>query len=130
METRRLIRRYADQREYQVRLVKHALKVSGASAQQFSIDEKGLSTLLEEIDTGEYTLTRRSRVVMESMLSGIYEDGLIFKEYERDVETLYEFSRDLQRISKLADKTKEESIDVARALMIRLPQHHEVFEGK
>lgn len=110
--------------------MKHALKVSGASAQQFSIDEKGLSTLLEEIDTGEYTLTRRSRVVMESMLSGIYEDGLIFKEYERDVETLYEFSRDLQRISKLADKTKEESIDVARALMIRLPQHHEVFEGK
>ena len=114
--------------------MKHALKVSGASAQQFSIDEKGLSTLLEEIDTGEYTLTRRSRVVIESMLSGIYEDGLIFKEYERDVETLYEFSRDLQRISKLAyslaDKTKEESIDVARALMIRLPQHHEVFEGK
>lgn len=126
LETERLIQRLMDRPEYRSKLAKNALRVSEGSAQQFSLDDKGLSTLLEEINTADYIVTKRSKTTMEEMLKGICGDGLIFKDFESQIEPLYEVSQDLQRVSEfadsLADRTKEESLDVARALLIQLPK--------
>jgi hypothetical protein len=127
LETERLVRRYIDIPDYQPKLVKPAMKVSQATAQQFSSDDEGLSTLLKEIDSAEYIVTKRSRETMEEMLSGICDDGSLFKKFEGQIQPLCLLSHDLLRVAKLADsladKTREESIDVARALMIQLPKH-------
>jgi len=126
LETERLIERLGDHARYRARLARNALQVSEGSAQQFHRDDQGLLTLLQEIHSADYIVTKRSKEIMERMLKGIYGDGLIFKEFEQRIEPLYDVSRDLQRVSKfadsLADKTKEESLDVARALLIQLPK--------
>lgn len=126
LETERMIQRFMGQPDYRPKLAKSALRVSEGSAQQFSLDDKGLSILLEEINTAEYIVTKRSKTIMEEMLKGICGDGLIFKDFESHIEPLYEVSQDLQHVSqladRLADKTKEESFDVARALLIQLPK--------
>lgn len=113
--------------EYRPKLVKRALEVSEGSAQQFSTDDRGLSALLEEVDSAEYVVTRRSKRVMEEMLNGICADGRIFKGFEQEIETLYDASQRLRGVAKLADnladKTKEESFDLARALLIDVPTH-------
>ena len=113
------------QSEYKPKLVKRALEISEGSAQQFSTDDKGLSALLEEVDSAEYVVTRRSKSVMEEMLNGICADGHIFKNFEQDIQPLYDASPRLRGITKLTDglvdRTKEESLDLARALMINMP---------
>ena len=125
LETEGYLKRFMHQSNYRSKLVNRALQVSEASAQQFSADDKGLSALLEEIDSAEYTVTRRSK--MEEMLNGICADGFIFKEFEGAIHPLCEISPPLRQVSKmadgLADKAKEETIDVARALLIDLPTH-------
>lgn len=127
LETERLVRLFIDRPDYQPKLVEPALKVSRASAQQFSLDDEGLSALLKEMSSAEYVVTKRSRRVIEEMLSGIYDDGFVFKEFEGQIQPLCELPPILLRMSRLADsladKTKEESIDVARALLIDLPKH-------
>lgn len=126
LETERLVHQLVERAEYQPRLVKNAFEVSRSSAHQFSMDDQGLSTLLEEINSAEYIVTKRSKRVMERMLNGIYGDGFVFKQFENEIEPLCRISQPLREVSKLADsladKTKEESIDVARALMIDLPK--------
>jgi len=126
LETENFVKRFMGQPGYQTKLVKSALEVSEGSARQFSSDDEGLSALLKEIGSAEYIVTKRSRTVMEEMLSGIYNDGFLFKEFEGHIEPLCELSHKLLQTSKLADSladmTKEESIDVARALMIDLPK--------
>jgi len=126
LETERMIQRFMDRPDYRPKLAKSALRVSESSAHQFSLDDKGLSTLLEEINAAEYIVTKRSKTIMEVMLKGICGDGLIFKGFESRIEPLYEVSQDLQHVSqladRLADKTKEESLDVARALLIQVPK--------
>ena len=126
LETENFIKRFIGQPGYQTKLVKSALEVSESSARQFSSDDEGLSTLLKEISSAEHIVTKRSRKAMEEMLTGIYNDGFLFKEFEEHIEPLCELSHKLQRASRLtdslADMTKEESIDVARALMIDLPK--------
>lgn len=126
LETERLVHQLVERGEYQPRLVKNAFEVSRGSAHQFSMDDQGLSTLLEEINSAEYIVTKRSKRVMEQMLNGIYGDGFVFKRFENEIEPLCQISQPLREVSKLADsladKTKEESIDVARALMIDLPK--------
>ena len=126
LETERLVRRYVDRPDYQPKLIKPTLEVSRASAQQFSSDDEGLSALLKEISSAEYIVNKRSRKVMEEMLNGICDDGFLFKEFEGYIQPLCQLSHDLLRVSRLAnslaDKTKEESLDVARALMIDLPK--------
>jgi hypothetical protein len=116
-----------NQSKYKPKLVNRALQVSKGSAQQFSTDDKGLSALLEEIDSAEYIVTRRSKIVMEEMLNGICADGRIFKGFEQEIEPLYDASPHLRGVAKLADnlvdKTKEESFDLARALLIDIPTH-------
>ena len=133
LETETLVRRLVDRTEYQPKLVKNAFEVSRGSAHQFSMDDQGLSTLLKEINSAEYIVTKRSKKVMEEMLNGIYGDGFVFKEFEKEIEPLCQISQALRQVSKLADtladKTKEESIDVARALMIDLPKRQLQFEG-
>ena len=113
--------------EHTQRLINRALQVSKGSADQFSVDDKGLSVLLEEVDSAEYIVTRRSKRVMEEMLNGICEDGQIYKGFEQKIHPLYDRSPPLQYISKLAynlaDRTKEGSLDLARALLIDLPGH-------
>ena len=120
------MRRFVNHTGYQPKLVKSALGVAHGSAKQFSMDDKGLSTLLEEINSSEYVVTKRSRMTMQGLLDGIYGDGFIFKEFEDEIEPLCRISQPLRQVSRvadcLADKTKEESIDVARALMIDLPK--------
>jgi hypothetical protein len=126
LETERLVHQLVERGEYQPRLVKNAFEVSRGSAHQFSMDDQGLSTLLQEINSAEYIVTKRSKRAMEQMLNGIYGDGFVFKQFENEIEPLCRISRPLRQVSKLADsladKTKEESIDVARALMIDLPK--------
>jgi len=60
-------------------------------------------------------------------LSGICADGFIFKEFEGEIDPLCEISPPLRQVSKLADgladKAKEETVDVARALLLDLPTH-------
>jgi hypothetical protein len=133
LETETLVRRLVDRTEYQPKLIKNAFEVSRGSAHIFSKDDQGLSTLLKEINSAEYIVTKRSKKVMEEMLNGIYGDGFVFKEFENEIEPLCQISQPLRQVSKLADsladKTKEESIDVARALMIDLPKRKMQSEG-
>jgi len=81
--------------------------------------------LLDEIVWAEYVVTRSSKRVMEEMLNGICADGRIFKSFEESIEPLCEISPPLREAStladSLADKAKEESLDVARALLLHLP---------
>lgn len=125
LETQQYVSRFVDQTEYRPRLVKQALEVSDGSARQFSSDDEGLSTLLHEMDAAQYVVTKRSRIVMEDMLNGICADGRIFKGFEQSIQPLCEISPPLRDVSNLADsladKAKEESLDVARALLIQLP---------
>jgi hypothetical protein len=125
LETERYVRRFLNRTEYHAKLVKQALQVSEGSAQQFSADDQGLSTLLQEIDSAEYVVNEHSKRVMEEMLNDICADGSIFRKFEGNINPLCNISRTLRQVSKLAealaDRTKEESLDVARALLIDLP---------
>lgn len=125
LETKEYVRRFVNHSEHTPRLINRALQVSKSSAQQFSADDKGLSALLEEIDSAEYIVTRRSKRVMEDMLNGICADGRIYKGFEREIEPLCDASPPLHYVSRvadtLADKAKEGSMDLARALLIDLP---------
>jgi len=125
VETQQYVTRFLDRTEYRPRLVQQALKVSDGSACQFSTDDKGLSTLLHEMGSAEYVVTKRSKQVVEEMLNGICADGRVFKEFEDRIQPLCQISPPLRQVSNfadsLADKTKEESLDVARALLIQLP---------
>lgn len=125
LETEQYVRRFVERSEYHTKLVRQALKVSDGSARQFSSDDEGLATLLHEVDSAEYIVTQRSKRVMEDMLNGICADGRIFKEFENSIGPLCKVSPPLRQSSNLADtlanKTKEESLDLARALLIRLP---------
>jgi hypothetical protein len=127
LETEEYLRRFLHQSEHRQKLLDRALQVSEGSARQFSTDDKGLSALLEEVDSAEYIVTKRSKMVMEEMLNGICADGYIFKGFEQEIETLCDVSPNLRSIAKLADnladKTKEESLDLARALLIDIPIH-------
>jgi len=127
LETKQYLKRFMGHFEYKPKLVNRALQVSKGSAQQFSTDDEGLSTLLEEVDSAEYIVTRRSKKVLEEMLNGICADGCIFKGFEREIETLYDASPDLRGVAKLAndlaDKAREESLDLARVLLIEMPTH-------
>jgi hypothetical protein len=125
LETEEYLRRFMNRSDYTSKLIDRALQVSRGSAQQFSADDKGLSALLEEIDSAEYVVTRRSKGVMEEMLNEICADGRIYKDFEQEIEPLCDASPRLRYVSKqadnLADKVKEGSFDLARALLIDLP---------
>ena len=127
IETAEYLKRFMRQPEKSSKLVKSALQVSEASVQQFSTDDEGLSTLLEEVDSTEYVVTGRSKRTMEEMLNGICADGHIFKDFELEMEPLYDDSPMLRKVAKLADdlvdRTNEESLDLARALAIKMPTH-------
>jgi hypothetical protein len=127
IETENLVRQLADREQYHPRLVQRAYDVSTGSVKQFSEDHRGLSTLLEEVNAAEYIVTKRSKNVLEQMLNGICGDGFIYKEFEHVIEPLCQVSQSLRHVSNiadsLADKTKEESLDLARALLIDLPKH-------
>lgn len=129
LETEKVVQRFMDRVEYRPRLAKHAIRVCEGSAQQFSADDQGLVTLLHEVSSMEYIVTKRSKRVMEDMLADICDDGRIFKDFEVEIGPLYDVSQPLREVSKvadsLADKTKEESLDLARALLIRLPTQNE-----
>jgi len=125
LETEQYVRRYVERTEYHPKLVKQALRVSDGSACQFSADEEGLSTLLREVASAEYVVTERSKQMMEGMLNSICADGRIFKGFESSIAPLCEISQPLRNSSNLADsladQAKEESLDLARALLINLP---------
>ena len=126
LETEEFVRRFMNRVNYCSKIIKHSLSVSQGSAEQFSADDEGLSALLKEVNSSEYLVTKRSRMTMESMLRDICGDGLIFKRFKGDIEPFFEASHRLREVSmladSLADRTKEESLDVARALMIHLPK--------
>lgn len=83
--------------------------------------------MLDELESAEYVVTRNSKRIMEGMLNEICADGQIFKNFEQKIEPLCEISRSLLDASNLAanlaDRAKEDSVDVARALLIDLPTH-------
>jgi hypothetical protein len=117
--------RLAARAQYRHRLVNQAIRVSDGSADQFSTDHKGLSVLLEEVNSSEYVVTERSKRVIDDMLNGICADGCVFKEFEDTIQPLCQISSDLTKASAIADdlanSAKEQSIDLARALLIPLP---------
>ena len=125
LETKEYLRRFRNHPEYTPKLANRAFYVSQGSVEQFSADDEGLSALLEEIGSAEYAVTRRSKVVMEQMLGGICSDGRIYKDFQDEIEPLCDASPPLRYVSKiannLADKTYEESMDLARVLLIDLP---------
>ena len=127
IETEEYVRGFIHKIDTQPKLVQRSLQVSTESAKQFSTDDIGLSTLLSEFNSTQYVVTRNSKRVMEGMLNEICADGQVFKGFEEEIQPLCEFSQSLREASRiadnLADRTKEESIDVARALMINLPTH-------
>jgi hypothetical protein len=126
LETEKMIERLIDHPKYMPRLARRALQVSEGSVRQFQSDDVGLTSLLEQIHSAQFVVTHRSKPIMEKLLDGICGDGLIFKGFERKIEPLYPVSHELERTSKFADslaeKTKEESFDIARALLIQLPK--------
>jgi hypothetical protein len=119
------VKHFITSAEYVPKLVKQSLAVSKSSAKQFSVDDHDLSGLLAELDSAEYIVTKRSKLVMEHMLRDICADGMIFKGFEAKIQPLCNISQPLRVLSgladSLADKAKEESMDVARALLIELP---------
>jgi hypothetical protein len=125
LETGKYVKRFITRTEFIPKLVKESLAVSKSSAKQFSVDDHSLSALLTELDSAEYIVTKRSKVVMENMLRDICADGMIFKGFEEKIQPLCDLSQPLREVSgladSLADKAKEESMDVARALLIQLP---------
>ncbi|HUK29373.1 MAG TPA: hypothetical protein VLV31_13195 [Candidatus Acidoferrales bacterium] len=125
LETEKFVRRFITRIDFRPRLVKPSLEVSQNSAKQFSQDDRSLSALLAELDSAEYIVTKRSKGVMENMLRGVCEDGVVFKGFEEKIQPLCEISQPLREASglagNLADKAKEDSLDVARALLIDLP---------
>lgn len=126
LETETLIHRLVNHVEHRPRLIKNALEVSRGSVRQFSLDDQGLSALLEETTAAEYVVTKRSKRIVEEMLNDICEDGSVFKDFETEIEPLCHLSQQLRDVSRLADgladRTREESIDVARVLLIDLPR--------
>lgn len=125
LETERLVQRFLGRAEYRQRLLKDAFRVSAGSARQFSFDDRGLAALLEAIASDQYVVTARSRSSLEAMLRGICGDGVLFKDFKLEMRPLCDVSPSLRGVSKLAgslaDRAKEEAIDVARALFIKLP---------
>jgi hypothetical protein len=125
LETGKYVRRFIARTEYRPRLVRQSLEVSKSSVKQFSVDDHGLSALLNQLDSAEYIVTKRSKIVMENMLRDICADGTVFKGFEEKIQPLCNISHPLREVSgladSLADKAKEESMDVARALLLELP---------
>ena len=125
VETQEYIRRFLQRAQYRTKLVRQAIRVSNDSAQQFSTDDQTLSVLLHEVSSAQYVVTERSKHVINGLLSGICADGRIFKGFENSIQPLCETSQNLRRASKLTtqlvDRTKEESLDLARELLIPLP---------
>ncbi len=126
IETKAYVRRFMDRTQYQPRLVNRALQVSDGSAQQFSHDDQGLSTLLGELAKTEYAVTNRSLNIIENLLNDICNDGFIYKEFEDEIKPLIEISEPLRQTShladSLADKTREETFDLAHLLLIAPPK--------
>jgi len=129
LEAQQYVRCFVEHAEYRPKLVKQALRVSNGCVRQFSDDDEGLSVLLHEIHSAEYVVTKRSKPVMEEMLNGICADGRIFKGFEASIQPLCEISTPLRDTStladSLADKAKEESLDITRALLLHLPTQHD-----
>ena len=102
-----------------------SIRVSDGCADQFSADETSLSVLLDMVGSAEYVVTDRSRRVMDAMLNGICADGSLFKGFHETIEPLCRLSPNLREVSSVADnlanRTKEESLDLARALLLPLP---------
>jgi hypothetical protein len=125
LETEKYVHHFITRTDYRPKLVRRSLEVTKSSAKQFSEDDHGLSALLTELDSAEYIVTKRSKTVMENMLRGICADGAVFKGFEEKIQPLCEISQPLRAASglagSLADRAKEESLDVARALLIDLP---------
>jgi len=125
LETGKYVRRFITRTEFRPKLVKQSLEVSKSSAKQFSADDHSLSALLTQLDSAEYIVTKRSKGAMENMLRDICADGTVFKGFEERIQPLCNISQPLRDVSgladSLADKAKEESFDVARALLIDLP---------
>jgi hypothetical protein len=135
LETEKYVRHFITRTEYTPKLVRRSLEVTQSSAKQFSADDHGLSALLAQLDSAEYIVTKRSKRVMENMLRDICADGAVFKGFEEKIQPLCNISQPLREVSgladSLADKTKEESMDVARALLIELPTpKHEGIETR
>jgi len=134
LETQEYIRRLAPRVQYRCRLVNHGIAASNGCANQFSTDEKGLSVLLDEVDSSEYVVTERSKRVIGSMLNGICADGSVFKDFQNTIQPLCEISPSLREASSVADthasRAKEQSIDLARALLMPLPKRQDERLGK
>jgi hypothetical protein len=126
IETQAYIHRAMNQNPYQMNLINRALQVSGRSAKQFSNDDQGLTTLLSELNSNEYAVTKHSVAILQNLINDICSDGFIYREFENEIEPLTELSEPLRQTSKLAgnlaDKTREETFDLAHMLLIAPPK--------
>ncbi len=125
VEAEELVTRYANEPRYQPILVKSATRVTRHSYFYFSEDEVHLWNLLQAILSDVYSVSLRTKLSLRRLLNDVYGDSLIFKEFDRKIEFLFEISRDLKdlalKVEKIAESTKNYSVEIGDALGIKLP---------
>jgi len=125
IEAEELVTKYADKPEYQPVLVKSATRVAQHSYFYFREDEALLWNLLQAIISNMYSISLRTRLNLRRLLNDAYGDSLVFKEFDRKIEFLFDISKDLKdlalKVEKIAESSKNYSIEIGEALGIKLP---------
>lgn len=124
VETEELIELYIDKRRYRGVLVRHATKVTEGAYIEFVRDDESLTSIIDEINKEDFFVTRKARAAIRELVTGIYGDGIIFKQFEAKIKPLFTDSAELEEITKItdrvADSTKEHSLDVARLVGVSI----------
>jgi len=125
VETEKLVVRFAEKPEYQPILVANTKRVAQHSYYSFCEDEIILWNLLHAIISDMYTVSLRTQLYLRRLLNDTYGDSLIFKEFERKIEFLMEISKELKdlsrKVERVADTTKNYSLEIGQELGIKLP---------
>jgi hypothetical protein len=134
IEAEELVTRYADEPEYQPILVKSATRVTEHSYFYFREDEAHLWNLLRAIVSNMYSVSLRTKLNLRRLLNDAYGDSLIFKEFDRKIEFLFDISKDLKdltlKVEKIAESTKNYSIEIGEVLGIKLPSTSIDLQGR
>ena len=108
VETEQLIKRQIDNSKYIPRLIKYSVQITHQSHSIFSNDEACLFYLFAEMLSGEYMITRPARQRLLGMLSGIYSDCNVFRNFKETIKPLFDSSTYLEELT-IATNTKANS---------------------
>lgn len=101
VETEKLIKLYLDKIGYYPKLINHAFEVLKKSYVYFCKDDNDLVYLIEAINSGNYTVSYKSKIVLSNMLQEIIFDNSLFKEFNNTLKPLFKISRMLRELSLL-----------------------------